>query len=334
MNNSKCLISIIIPAYNAEHTIIKAIESIYSGNYEIDNEIQTIVVDDGSIDNTYNICIKYETIYNNFIVVSQENMGVSLARKAGLKRSEGNFILFLDADDYFEPDACQFVINFISQNDYDVVEFNYQTITLDNTLLTQDLKEEELYDHDIELCYAKDKYNMTNYVCNKIYKREIFKKIEFPPLRMGEDSCVLTQIMYYARNYKRINKILYNYVQNIYSLCHQTQVELKLDNVKAGEFMAEFNQIHAPELVPYSYVFILDYCISLQMFIKKNKISCEYIYIPYLKYIFKKYYIQLIDMQNMKNTPFFKKAYVRYNIYKILGLSCYSFFKKINHTIH
>lgn len=106
LNNEKYSykISVIIPMYNAERTIIRALDSVYNQTYK--TEYQVIVINDGSIDNCLQIIerYKYDNKLNNLRIINKENGGVSSARNAGLKIAEGEYIAFLDSDDKWLPD--------------------------------------------------------------------------------------------------------------------------------------------------------------------------------------------------------------------------------------
>ena len=107
------LFSVLIPAYNAENTIVRCIESILrqgTDNYEV------VVVDDGSTDNTYSILKKYDH-KECFRIIHQENHGVSYTRQELIRNANGKYILFCDADDFFEPNAIKTVANLISKYD-------------------------------------------------------------------------------------------------------------------------------------------------------------------------------------------------------------------------
>ena len=113
--NTKPLVSILIPAYNAEKTIESCLDSIIvqeSNNYEI------VVIDDGSSDNTYSRLLKYKD-KSQVTIIRQENKGVSLTRQALIENACGKYVLFCDADDFLAPTAIQSVCSVLSANDSD-----------------------------------------------------------------------------------------------------------------------------------------------------------------------------------------------------------------------
>ena len=99
--------SIIIPVYNSEKTLSKLLNSILEQNF---NNYEIIIINDGSVDNTEDIILSYKSKFNHYKYIFKENSGVSSTRNIGLQNVEGKYILFADADDYFEND---YLLNYI-----------------------------------------------------------------------------------------------------------------------------------------------------------------------------------------------------------------------------
>lgn len=110
--NSK-LISIIIPLYNVERYVDSCLQSVVQ---QIDERVEVIIVNDGSTDQSPDICQKYENRYQSIRVVNQANAGLSAARNTGIKNAHGDYILFLDSDDYLAPEAIKQVIEATTKN--------------------------------------------------------------------------------------------------------------------------------------------------------------------------------------------------------------------------
>lgn len=107
------LVSVIVPVYNKRNTIRKCIESILKQTY---SNIEVIIVDDGSTDNSLEICYEIQSLNGSLCVLHQENKGVSAARNYGLKNASGEFIMFVDSDDWLENNILQYMINEITLN--------------------------------------------------------------------------------------------------------------------------------------------------------------------------------------------------------------------------
>ena len=120
------LVSIVVPVYNKEDYLDKCIESVLQQTY---SNFQLILVDDGSTDNSLSICRKYERKDKRIMVVPQENQGVSVARNKGLLASEGRYLMFLDADDFWiYNDGLETLLSypFVKKDDFVYLEFNRQ----------------------------------------------------------------------------------------------------------------------------------------------------------------------------------------------------------------
>ena len=109
------LISIIIPAYNAEVYLKECLESIKNQSY---SNFEVLIVDDGSLDNTSKISKQYEKEDNRFKYLYQDNAGPSVARNTGIKQSKGEYIWFVDADDWIEKDSLQVFVAVLKEYDY------------------------------------------------------------------------------------------------------------------------------------------------------------------------------------------------------------------------
>ena len=105
MQNSK--VSIIVPAYNAEKNIEQCINSIENQTYK---DIEIIIINDGSKDNTQKISENLKKIYKNIIVVNQENKGVSQSRNTGIDKATGEYIMFVDSDDFIEKNMIETIL--------------------------------------------------------------------------------------------------------------------------------------------------------------------------------------------------------------------------------
>lgn len=123
------LISIIVPVYKVEMYLCKCIHSILNQTYE---NFELILIDDGSPDSCPEICDEYAKKDQRILVIHQENSGLSVARNMGLKRAKGEYILFVDSDDYIELDACENLIDLAEKYNVDIVTGRAQRIEKNN----------------------------------------------------------------------------------------------------------------------------------------------------------------------------------------------------------
>lgn len=193
-------LSIIVPVYNISLYLKKCLNSIIS---ERSSSIEIILIDDGSTDESGTICDLYKEKDNRIKVLHQKNQGLSMARNNGLKRACGEYILFVDGDDYLEEDYYQALFPYLN-DDNDIIVFNYNRV-IDNKKYPinsfynyEDVSTKYLLGH----CMA----------CNKVFKRSILNKNMFPKNRIYEDLYSVPLLIKKTKNIIFVDKYLYNYV--------------------------------------------------------------------------------------------------------------------------
>ena len=129
------LISIIVPIYNSENYIKKCLDSILAQTY---SNLEVILIDDGSTDNSYNICKDYQKKDNRIVLLQQKNAGVSRARNHGLEVAKGEYIGFVDSDDYIEPEMYEILLNSIIESNSKIAICNYYYENEDSKLYCGD----------------------------------------------------------------------------------------------------------------------------------------------------------------------------------------------------
>ncbi len=183
-------LSIIIPLYNAAEFIQTCIESIGYREYP-DFEYECIIIDDGSQDNSANICKELMKNRENFSYYYKKNGGVSSARNYGLEKAKGEYILFLDADDMLTSDGLNHIVGVVRKQKTDFMAFSYITLFSDGTQKKERFSFDEDKTADLnkarELMYASSQFN----ACwGKLFRADIIRnnKLEFPEdLHVGED---------------------------------------------------------------------------------------------------------------------------------------------------
>lgn len=187
-------ISVIVPAYEAENTIEKCIKSIQSQSYQ---NLQIIIVDDGSEDQTASIVKRMAREDQRILLISQENQGVSGARNKGIQYAEGAWVLFVDSDDVIQPDLCEVLFRETLDNPCDLVVGG---LTFVKSFERSETKlSKAVYDKKSLLDHFEIQGNTViyqNVVC-KLYRSTYLKKCQFPVgVRLGED--MLLNYQYYA----------------------------------------------------------------------------------------------------------------------------------------
>lgn len=177
-------VSIIIPAYNADKWIGRCLESCIRQDYP---KLEIIVVNDGSTDRTLEVCNNYKKKNNNVIVINKENRGVSNSRNVGIKKSTGEYLLFVDADDYIDSNMCARLVECM-KDDVDLVVCGY-VAEFGNERKEIEGVNRRFVRNDFEKALQKMESHKLLYVCwNKLYRRELILA-EFPEhMSFGEDS--------------------------------------------------------------------------------------------------------------------------------------------------
>lgn len=219
------LVSIIVPAFNAERTICKCIDSIF---HQTLKEIEVIVVNDGSHDRTREILLDYRNRYEKLKIINKNNEGVSAARNNGMKEAKGKYIAFIDADDYISKTFCEKMVA-ASKLDLpedggisvDVVVCDYTTSLLcfrkyNQMLVGRPLANKSEIERLLLLPLLKGESDYIQiYKCtNKLYRRAFIENnhIRFPnDIRHGEDHVFVTRTFRFANYVTFVGESLYTY---------------------------------------------------------------------------------------------------------------------------
>ncbi len=213
------IISVIMPAYNAERTIKKTINSVIAQTYE---NWELIIVDDGSNDNTKNEVFSVNDKRIKYIF--QMNLGPSAARNRGIEEASGQYVCFLDSDDLLHIDYLKELVDMVEKYNADIAMCDYlkakDTPKIDLTCKNNSSREEVLFPDDcIIRMFYKDK--VMPYPFLKLFRRNIIDGTRFPEgLRLGED--LLFNYEVFRRINKAVisNKILYFHIENPNSITH------------------------------------------------------------------------------------------------------------------
>ena len=240
------LISIIIPVYNVEKYLDKCIDSVVNQTY---TNLEIILVNDGSTDNSPEICNVWADKDNRIKVINKENGGLSDARNTGLAAANGVFIAFVDSDDYLVPDMYEKLINTIYQTESDIALCKFRYVY-----------ETEQY----SLCSA-DSYDITEYtafnamsaliddrirqvVWNKLYRSEIAKDIMFDVGKFHEDEFWSYKAIGNASKIAEIDYTGYNYLQRANSIMNNDYSLRRLDALEAKCLRQTYLDSEYPEL--------------------------------------------------------------------------------------
>lgn len=166
-------VSIIIPVYNVAAYVSDCIDSVINQSYR---DLEIIIVNDGSTDNSAEICVQKAQLDSRIIYLEKENGGLSSARNHGLRNSTGEFVYLLDSDDFLVKNAIEVLIGEQARTKADIVSSDFDMIN-ENTKLIDAIRKADFIRGGNELFFCQI---ITNQACAKLYKRELFEDILYP----------------------------------------------------------------------------------------------------------------------------------------------------------
>lgn len=293
------LISVIVPVYKVEQYLDKCIDSIVKQTYL---NLEIILVDDGSPDNCPQICDKWAKLDNRIKVIHKTNGGLSDARNAGLKIASGDYIAFVDSDDYIETDMYEFLMNQIESSNADMAICNLEYVDSNGNIVRNDstcwdgcFSSKEVL---TRWCHV---YNVV--VWNKLYKRKCWDNICFPKGKIHEDNFVMYKVIFNCDKIICSKQKKYNYMQRNDSIMSSRINPKRFDAVQACCEAYKFYQENDLSDISSELVHTLgNYFFDLNGRI--NKFSCnaeEYRYIKGIKKLFYNTYFVNAGQKNIKD---------------------------------
>jgi len=222
--NNHLLISLIIPCYNAERSLEKCLTSVINQSY---SNLEIIIIDDGSTDGTSKIYEYFQIKDKRIKIFKQANSGVSKARNKGVKSATGEYICFVDSDDWVEPDYCSELYHLlVNENaDISIIEASYEDED-GNIVFNKPISQEKIFDGNRALILLLEDEEIQSHPWGKLYKAVFFKNVNFPEnLKSFEDYSTLFKIFHKTTKVAKSNKKLYHYIQREDSLSHNLSPE-------------------------------------------------------------------------------------------------------------
>lgn len=272
----KIKVSVIIPVYNTGKFLEKCLESVVNQSLK---EIEIICVNDGSTDNSLEIVQYFSQKDKRIIIINKKNGGQSSARNAGMKTAQGEYICFIDSDDFIDSLMMEELYNEIEKTNSDVVESNIFLYD-DKTHKVEERKNKK-YNSAEKGSYLWGKY--TTEVCNKIYKKEFLLKnnIFFEEGMIHEDDLFTIRILFSTNKIEKIEKSFYYYRIN---RCGSTMTNVNLEKrlqalQRIVEKIKEYQEIMQTDIFSFLMLKILEIYYLIEIYeinkenIKKEKIK-------------------------------------------------------------
>lgn len=278
--NERCPdISVIVPVYKAEPYLDFCVQSILNQSFK---DFELVLIDDGSPDNCPTICDQWASLDPRIKVIHQRNSGISATRNVGVQQSSGNYIAFVDSDDFIEPDMLQDLLDIARNSDADIIIGQYVRDV--EYLSEKPIKTAPAFyegNDKLKLLFTFQYAERTAIISNwgKLYRRDLFQDICFPEGRVFEDESTVHQFLISAHRIAITSYPYYHYVWRPNSIitgrainsCLDKQLAL-LERVKALQ-----NTEFSGECSRYYYAYCVDFIIEMceKHWIDTEKISCE-----------------------------------------------------------
>ena len=212
MSEDECLVSIIVPVYNVEKYLKKCVDSIINQTY---SNLEIILSDDGSTDQSSSICDEYARRESRIKVIHKANGGLSDARNAGVKIASGKYITFIDSDDYIEKEAIEILVDV-------AIKYNSLITHMKSYIISADyevLKNQSMGTKQVSLLTSEEyvkgmcEKRKSESVCDKLFDASLFIDRRFEKGRLNEDFFFLSKMMFEDYQIAEIDYTGYNYIK-------------------------------------------------------------------------------------------------------------------------
>lgn len=247
------LISMIIPVYNIENYVSRCVESAINQSYE---NLEILLIDDGSEDASGEICDRYGEKCSKIRVIHKENGGLSEARNVGIETARGEYIVFLDGDDFITKKYVANLFNAIEQVSCDLAISMFmnvvdgQKIELNTAGVLENLRVASSEDCLKSLLYQR---GIETSAPGKIYKRELLGELRFPVGKLYEDVMFTVQMIARSSRIAIIDNVDYMYYQRRGSIQYQQFDKRKMDSIRHSLELEQFVERNYPKLIGASH---------------------------------------------------------------------------------
>lgn len=320
------VVTVVIPVYNVEHYLRECLESVVNQTYQ---NLQIILVDDGSTDSSTIICDEYALRDKRIRVIHKDNGGLSDARNKGIDLANGEYITFIDSDDVVEQDMIEYLMHLISRYNADISVCQAQYISDSGLLLKKpysEIKEKKVINalnciH--EFLYGQE---IGTVAWRKLYKRSLFQEIRYPVGRYHEDVFTTYKLVAISDSIAIGSEAKYLYRIRPSSIMRSPFSPKHLDLVVGKREMARFIENKFPDSIELAYASII-YAANKCVYRMGESNSTERRYIKYLQCVYRKYekYYLRCSESRLISRLFSISAYV--NVFFVV--QCVSLINKI-----
>lgn len=301
------LVSVIIPVYNTGKYLEKCLDSIVNQTYK---NLEIILINDGSKDNSAKICQKYAQKDDRIVFVSRENRGVSATRNEGIDLAHGDYFSFIDADDYVDLDMYEYLINLIDEKNVESINFEHYITYPTKEYINKSpsaaygFADRKKAQHHLLLYYP--------FACNKLYTKRMVEGLRFNEgIARGEDS------LFARKAFNKIDSVwfdsrpLLHYVQSEESAVRGNFRKAQLTATKLFDIYNDWYSVDFPELLPRCMVNMENLMITLYYDMWADNVDYKDEKKEIYK-IFKKHFSQAITCDDLS-----KKQKIKFLIFRI-----------------
>lgn len=315
--NSK-VISVIVPVYNVEMYLDRCVDSIVHQTYQ---ELEIILVDDGSTDNSSVLCDSWALKDSRISVIHKKNGGLSDTRNTGLKVATGEYVSFVDSDDYIEPTMYSEMIACMEECGANIACCG-RKIVKDGKCLQIRFTADEIKIFSDEEAIREIFLNryMNEAAWDKIYRRRLFDDVVFPVGEINEDIVIMPTLMNRSKRIAHIGKSFYNYCQDGVSITRSGYTEKKRVILNHLEMTKQYIEQNYINLIPDFKILQARYTLST-LYLFENDIKTKKQYVEDYKLFLKKYrqvFKEYIFSGAVSNEEKIKGILVFFNIYSLL----------------
>lgn len=229
------IISIIIPVYKVELYLPKCLDSVINQTYQ---NLEIILVNDGSPDRCGVICEEYAAKDKRIKVINQENQGLSVARNAGLKIATGDYLGFVDSDDWIELDMYEYLVQNLYNEQADIVVCGHYNYSRGN-MLPKGSNRRKVCSRTEALGLLLENDEVQNSVCDKLYRRELFAGVFFPEGKTYEDFAVMDRLFIRAERVVILPEKKYYYRMRSDSISGEGSLGYQMDHYQMARQRCE-----------------------------------------------------------------------------------------------
>lgn len=223
-------VSIIVPVYMVEQYLSKCVESLLNQNL-LTEEYEIILVDDGSPDRCGEICEDYASRFSNIKVVHRENGGLSAARNNGIAEAQGEYVQFVDPDDFLDPNVLKQLVDKMERDQLDVLRFNYQNVNEQYEVFKPNKVDKPYVDYRDDVCdgstFLTERLGFACYACQFMIRRELLNNCRFKEGVYFEDTEWTPRLLLQAARVSSTDLMVYNYLIRTGSITQSIDEEKK-----------------------------------------------------------------------------------------------------------